>query len=76
MTLPSLPRNDTSEIRAERARALAWAKTLYTWTHSHTYELPEGKTLTLEGLALLAIDAEHPFPCLRACGSPGRTPCS
>lgn len=62
MTHTAIPQSDPRDIQAERARGLAWSQTLYTWAHSHTYEHVDGETLTLEPIAVLNVDAEHPFP--------------
>ncbi|EDM80620.1 Arachidonate 15-lipoxygenase [Plesiocystis pacifica SIR-1] len=58
MTTPTLPQNDSSADQAERARALAWAKTQYKWRHSFTY--PDGKVL--EPIAILEVTDELPLP--------------
>lgn len=58
MTAPSLPQHVDSQQQAERTRALAWARTQYTWAHSHTY--PDGKKL--EPIAVLEVDDTHAFP--------------
>ena len=62
MTNASIPQRDTAAERAERARSLAWARTLYTWAHSHTYNLQDGSKKVLEPIAVLNVDQEHPFP--------------
>lgn len=62
MTTPTLPQFEDGELQAERARALAWAKTVYAWTHSHVYQTARGQTQTLSGLPMLAVDADHSFP--------------
>ncbi|WP_106393028.1 lipoxygenase family protein [Enhygromyxa salina] len=62
MTNPSLPQHDDPEQQAERARDLAWAQTQYTWAHSHTYDVGDGKQLVLEPIAVLNVDDDHPLP--------------
>lgn len=58
MANPSLPQHDDSSHSAARARELAWARTQYTWAHSHTY--PDGQVL--EPIAVLEVDDTHPLP--------------
>ena len=61
MTTPTLPQYTTTEQLAQRARDLAWAQTLYTWTHSHTYQY-KGQDIVLQPIAVLEVDKDHPLP--------------
>lgn len=61
MTVPTLPQQTSPADLAERSRGIAWAQTLYTWAHSHTYSY-EGQTLVLAPIAVLQVDDAHPMP--------------
>lgn len=59
--MSTLPQHANPSQLAERARDLAWARTLYTWAHSYDYTY-EGKTLVLQPIAVLAVNDAHPLP--------------
>ncbi|NVB38527.1 lipoxygenase [Pseudenhygromyxa sp. WMMC2535] len=61
MANPTLPQYANATQAAERQRALAWARTQYTWSHSHSYEY-DGQTLVFQPIAVLEVDDQHPLP--------------